>query len=169
MDVAPDPPPIFLDTSYINALINTRDQWHPVAVEWERHLALSRRKLLTTEFILVEIADGLAAVRFRTQAVRVIETLQASSQVEIVPASSYLFSAALDLYCRHADKAWGLTDCASFAVMSEGSLSEALTADEHFRQAGFRALLLDRIPGGQRPNGNEPTVAARPAASLLAR
>lgn len=148
MDVGPDPLPIFLDTSYVNALINTRDQWHPVAVEWERHLALSHRKLRTTEFILVEIADGLAAVRFRTQAVRVIETLQASPQVEIVPAS--YFSAALDLYRRHADKAWGLTDCASFAVMSEGSLSEALTADEHFRQAGFRALLLDRIPGGSR-------------------
>src|SRR3970040_2448924 len=61
MDVGPDPPAIFLDTSYVNAPINTRDQWHPVAVEWERHLASARRKLLTTEFILVEIADGLAA------------------------------------------------------------------------------------------------------------
>lgn len=149
--MAPDPAPIFLDTSYVNALINTRDQWHSVAVEWEQHLASARRQLLTTEFILVEIADGLAAVRFRTQATRLIETLQASAQVEIIPASSHLFAKAFDLYRRHADKDWGLTDCASFAVMSESSLSEALTADEHFRQAGFRGLLLERVPRGSTP------------------
>ena len=148
MDVAPDPPPIFLDTSYINVLVNTRDSWHAVAVRMERHLASDRRRLLITEFVLVEIADGLAAVRFRGHATRVIATLQASPLVEIVPASSHPFAAALELYRRHADKDWGLTDCASFAVMGERALSEALTADEHFRQAGFRALLLEGEPQG---------------------
>jgi predicted nucleic acid-binding protein len=98
---------------------------------------------VTTEFVLVEIADGLAAVRFRVQAVQVIATLQASSLVEIIPASSQLFTPALELYRGRGDKDWGLTDCASFVVMSEHSLSEALTTDNHFRQAGFRVLLLE--------------------------
>ncbi len=31
--------------------------------------------------------------------------------------------------------------CMSFVVMSDQSLTDALTADDHFRQAGFRALL----------------------------
>lgn len=144
----PEPPPIFLDTSYINALVNTRDSLHEVAVCWERYLASARRRLLTTEFILVEVADGLAAVRFPSHAVRLIATLQASALVEIVPASSQVFSFALDLYRRHADKDWGLTDCASFAVMTDRALSEALTADDHFRQAGVRALLLEPAPDG---------------------
>jgi predicted nucleic acid-binding protein len=39
------------------------------------------------------------------------------------------------------DKPWGLTDCLSFIVMQERGITEALTADEHFRQAGFVPLL----------------------------
>ena len=66
---------------------------------------------------------------------------QASPSVEIIPASSHLFNAALELYRSRPDKDWGLTDCASFVAMGERGLSEALTTDEHFRQAGFRALL----------------------------
>jgi uncharacterized protein len=141
--VAPDRRPIFLDTAYVNALVNTRDQWHDAAVQWQRKLSAEKRRLVTTEFVLVEIADGLAAVRFRGQAVQVIATLQASILVEIIPASSQLFTAALELYRSRGDKDWGLTDCASFVVISERGLSEALTTDDHFRQAGLRALLLE--------------------------
>ncbi len=125
--------------------MNSRDQWHAAAVRWERKLSADKRRLVTTEFVLVEIADGLAAVRFRVQAVQVIATLQASSLVEIIPASSRLFTAALELYRSRGDKDWGLTDCASFVVMGERGLSEALTTDDHFRQNGFRVLLLEDI------------------------
>lgn len=62
--------PVFLDTAYIYALVNTRDQWHQAATLWERKLANDRRRLVTTEFILIEIGDGLAALKFRTQAVQ---------------------------------------------------------------------------------------------------
>jgi hypothetical protein len=58
----PDVRPIFLDTAYINALVNTRDQWHEAASRWEGQLAVARRRLITTEFVLIEIADGLSAV-----------------------------------------------------------------------------------------------------------
>lgn len=146
--MAPDPEPLFLDTAYVNALINTRDQWHEAAVRWEQKLAVDRRRLMTTEFILVEIADGLAAVRFRVQAAQAIAALQASPLVEIIPASSKLFTSALELYRSRPDKDWGLTDCASFVVMHERAISEALTTDEHFRQAGFRALLLEDTSQG---------------------
>jgi len=146
MAVIPDTEPVFLDTAYVNALINTRDQWHEAAVQWERKLATAQRQLITTEFVLVEIADGLARVRFRLQAAQLIAALQASALVEIIPASSDLFTAALALYRDRPDKDWGLTDCASFVVMRERASSEALTTDEHFRQAGFRALLLEDSP-----------------------
>ena len=135
--------PVFLDTAYVYALVNTRDQWHPQAVTWQQRLAGERRTILTTELILVEIADGLAAVKFRTQAAQVLATLRSSSLVEIVPFNSELLSDALDLYRQRQDKDWGLTDCASFVIMRERGLHEALTVDEHYEQAGFRALLRE--------------------------
>ena len=45
-------------------------------------------------------------------------------------------------YQDRPDKEWGLTDCVSFVLMEREAITEALTADEHFRQAGFEALPL---------------------------
>jgi predicted nucleic acid-binding protein len=139
----PDSLPLFLDTAYVYAQINTRDQWHEAAVRWESRLAATRQRLLTTEFVLIEIADGLSAIRFRAHAIRVIDLLRSSPLVEVIPASAQLFASAMGLYRNRDDKDWGLTDCSSFVVMREHHLSDVLTTDEHFRQAGFRPLLLD--------------------------
>lgn len=46
------------------------------------------------------------------------------------------------LFASRADKAWSLTDCISFRVMAERGLSDALTADHHFEQAGFREVFM---------------------------
>ncbi len=140
MLVAPNRAPVFSDTASINALVNTRDQWHQIAVEWERQLSVEKRQLVTTEFVLIEIADGLAAMKLRQHASRVIDTLQTSSWVDVIPASSTLDARALTLYRNRRDKDWGLTDCISFVVMNESGLTDARTTDSHFQQAGFRAL-----------------------------
>jgi predicted nucleic acid-binding protein len=135
--------PIFLDTAYVNALINTRDQWHEKAISWPKRLSVVRRTLLTTEFILIEIGDSLATIRYRTEAGTAIVRLTSSSFVIVAPATSKLFNAGLDLFRQRQDKTWGLTDCMSFVVMRERQLSEALTTDDDFVQAGFRALMLE--------------------------
>ena len=142
--VANDAAPLFIDTAYLYAQINLSDGWHPAAARWQSRLEAARRRLLTTEFVLIEVADGLSAVRLRARAVRAIDLLRASPWVEIVPASTDLFAEAVQLYRDRPDKDWGLTDCSSFVVMEQRGLIEALTTDEHFRQAGFRALLLER-------------------------
>lgn len=134
---------LFLDTAYIYALFNSRDQWHERALLLQRKIVAEDRSLITTEFVLVEIANGLSSLKFRQDAANIIHSLQGNTFVKIVPASSELFQNALELYERRQDKSWGLTDCASFVVMRENNITEALTTDEHFRQAGFKALLLD--------------------------
>jgi uncharacterized protein len=135
--------PIFIDTAYVHALISPNDQWHKKAVEWQLKIEAKKNLLLTTEFVLTEIADDLAAIKFRQPAAQVIRILQTNAFVEIIPASSELFAKALKLYEQRQDKSWGLTDCTSFVVMKENKLTDALTTDEHFRQAGFKVLLLD--------------------------
>ena len=138
-----DAAPHFVDTAYIQAVINTRDQWYRGAARWEAWLAAERQPLVTTELVLIEFGDSLATIKARSLAAGMIDVLRGSSLVETVPASAALFDAALTLYRNRADKGWGLTDCSSFVVMQDRGLTAALTADDHFRQAGFRALLLE--------------------------
>ena len=106
--------PLFLDTAYVFALLNTRDQWHARAKQWEQLLARERRPLVTTEYVLVEIADGLASLRFHSQALHAIAVLTTSPLLAMIPASTELLAQALTLYSNRPDKEWGLTDCASF-------------------------------------------------------
>jgi predicted nucleic acid-binding protein len=51
------------------------------------------------------------------------------------------FDLGLSLFSRRTDKEWSLTDCISFAVMQQRNITDALTTDHHFKQAGYTALL----------------------------
>ena len=99
--------------------------------------------LLTTQLVLVEIANGLASVRFRQKAASIVRFLSSSADVEVVNVEADAFERALQLYEKRPDKDWGLTDCFSFVTMTSKGVMDALTTDDHFRQAGFNALLLD--------------------------
>ena len=67
--------------------------------------------------------------------------LRASPSVTIVPAEQALFDRAVTLYDERPDRAWSLTDCASFALMRDHNRRDALTGDHHFEQAGFNVLM----------------------------
>jgi predicted nucleic acid-binding protein len=86
--------------------------------------------------VLIEVANGLAR-SFKADAARIIEAFFGSNLVEVVPVDSDLFMRAFEMYKSYADKTWGLTDCISFIVMQDRDISEALTFDHHFAQAGF--------------------------------
>jgi predicted nucleic acid-binding protein len=99
--------------------------------------------LVTTRAVLLEIGNALARQRYRSAAVSLLQALDADPSVEVLPLTEDLYARALQLYCSRPDKEWGLIDCASFVVMSERAMTKALTADEHFQQCGFRALLRE--------------------------
>ena len=47
----------------------------------------------------------------------------------------------MEFFRERPDKEWTLTYCISFVVMADERLTNALTGDHHFEQAGFKALL----------------------------
>ena len=130
---------VFADTYFYLALLSARDAAHDSAARWQRTTAV--REVVTTSWVLLELADAMHLPREREVAARFIAAVRAAPRTRVVPASETLLWRGLDLYRSRSDKAWSLTDCLSFVVMADEGLTEALTGDRHFEQAGFRALL----------------------------
>jgi hypothetical protein len=133
---------LFLDTGFVLARFNRRDQYHRAAV------ALAKRcdeckELWTTEAVLLEVGAAFREPNQRRVVGRLWDQFHSDPRCRLVRISGSLLDHAIDLFRKRSDKEWSLTDCASFVLMSDEHLTEALSCDHHFVQAGFRALLLE--------------------------
>jgi len=135
---------LFLDTVYFQALLNRRDQLHPQALGILPRVR-SAEEVWVTEAVLIEVANALSSLD-RAGAARLVMACFHTPNVRVVPVDTGLLRRGLGLYAARGDKEWGLTDCISFVVMQDQGLTLAVTADHHFIQAGFQALL--RKPAG---------------------
>jgi predicted nucleic acid-binding protein len=129
---------VFADTYYFIALLNRADEGHPAAVKFT---AKFTGEIFTTTFVLAEVGDGMCALRDRQKFTAALRDLRNNAHVHIVHPNESLFQVGCDLFSHRSDKEWSITDCLSFVTMEQHSIREALTADQHFEQAGFVALL----------------------------
>ncbi len=133
-------PEVFLDASYFLAAIKVDALQHPAALRWARHF--DGRPQITTTLALTEAADKhLTRERWRLFD-RFFAKLRTDPLVTIVAVDAARLDRAVDLKRTHPSKGWGLADCVAFTVMRDHGVTEALSADDHFNQAGFDALLL---------------------------
>ncbi len=130
---------VFADTGYWAASINPQDHLHVTARGVSA--ALGKFRILTTEMVLDELLAALSKIPLQSFAGRAVETIRTNPNAEVVPQTSLQFLSAFEQYRAMADKEWSLTDCASFTLMRERGVNEALAHDHHFEQAGFVALL----------------------------
>ncbi len=128
---------VFADTFFYLALLNDTEPAH------ERALAEFKisRLIVTTEFILLELGNACARAEDHADFLALVAGMRASPRVKMIPLSSELFNRGLARMRERDDKDWSLTDCISFVVMEDEGLREALTGDQHFEQARFKALL----------------------------
>jgi uncharacterized protein len=129
---------IFADAFYFVDRLNRYDQHHSKVM---RFSPSPGDRLVTSEWVMLEVADALAGSNIRQSIRNFVEDLRRSPSSEVVPATTGQWDEALELYHRHRDKEWTLTDCTSFVIMREHGIKQALTGDHHFEQAGFIALL----------------------------
>lgn len=134
---------VYADADYWIALLHSREELHQKAARVSASLGPIR--IVSSEMVLAEVLNALGSrgESIRGKAAESIEQLRQAPNVTIVPQTSAQFLEALAFYQGHKDKEWSLTDCASFLVMRESALTEALTRDHHFEQAGFTALLRE--------------------------
>ncbi len=128
----------FADTYYFIAMLNVRDAHHARVMQFNLG---TRRRLLTTAWVLTEVADALSQPPDRGLFLSLNQLVNTSKIITSIPATQELYELGVSLYASRLDKAWSLTDCISFVVMRDHGIHEALTGDHHFEQAGFAALL----------------------------
>ena len=136
----------FADTSFWIALSGKRDQYHPRAVEWSQFAVRNRSTIVTTEAVLWEWMNALSDAGTRSVAAEGYGRAHADTRIEVVPFQRELIDSAVQLYRTRPDKGWSLTDCLSFVVMGRRQMTEALTTDRHFEQAGMGAMMLREPP-----------------------
>jgi uncharacterized protein len=132
-----------IDTSHLIALFSTKDHFHLRAQALQQRIEQERIPLLITEQVIFELGAAFSRVAMRKTGSRIMDAMMQDPRIEVVQASAQNKQAAMDLFAKHEDKDWSLCDCMSFVIMRERGLAHALSADHHFVQAGFNALLLE--------------------------
>lgn len=138
---------IFVDTSGWGNLVDSSQNYHQDAVKIYRQIIQNKKKLITTNYIISELSVLLSSP-LHIPRVKIIEfinslnnSLKISNHVNIIHLDEYIDSLAWNLFKNRPDKNWSLVDCSSFILMKEKRLTQALTNDHHFEQAGLIRLL----------------------------
>lgn len=128
---------VFADSSYFLALLDRRDAHHRHVLDFATN---SRGPLVTTRWVLVEVANALGRSPVRAAAARMLQRVE-DAGFRVILSSDRLYDGGLRFTPLAPTKSGSLTDCISFVVMADEGIAEALTGDRHFEQAGFRTLL----------------------------
>jgi uncharacterized protein len=131
----------FIDTSFIIALASRKDSNHQTALELSKYIKENQIKLLTSEFIILEMCNSFAKANLKKNAIILVDSIYQDPNIEVLGLSDKYFQSGLELYRKADDKSWSLVDCISFEILREKGFKNVLTTDKHFFQAGFNVLI----------------------------
>lgn len=129
---------VFLDSGAIYALTDRNDLDHARVKHAYLH---DGRRFVTHQLILLETFSLITKRLHKFAALTTIAALRKSPRVEIVQPAPELLESAWRRCEKFSDKEWDWIDCTSFELMHQRKLTEALTLDHHFGQAGFISVV----------------------------
>lgn len=133
---------LFVDTSGWAYLFDRNSDFHQ-DVQLVYQQAIARNRLLvTTNYILAELVALLSSRSriSRQKIIAFVDALKTTPHVEVIHIDTNLDASAWVLLKTYIDKEWSLVDASSFVIMTNYGMTEAITADHHFTQAGFVRL-----------------------------
>jgi len=132
---------VFADTSALYALVDRRDFCHAAAKEAVGRLVRAGRRIVTTDYVVAEAVNLANARGGHIVADRVLDLIEQSAGIRMEWLGVERFGVAKQFFRKHSDHCYSFTDCTSFVVMREEKLTDVLTTDGHFVEAGYRVLL----------------------------
>ena len=132
---------VFADTAYWIAILNPRDELHSRALSVSK--SMSGAIIVTSEMVLTELLNKFTSwgKGLRKAAGELVRKIEQNPNHKIIAQTRDQFNEALAFYLDRLDKEWSLTDCASIKICEREGITEILTSDNHFEQAGFTSLL----------------------------
>jgi predicted nucleic acid-binding protein len=132
--------PVFVDAGPWIALMDPHDQWRDHALRVMKSLQATDRSLVTSNLVLMEAYSALVGRVERSAIAKFRATLRGSGTIRVERVDVFLEELAWQFFMRYDDKAIGMVDCTSFAIMEQWQIAEAFTFDRHFKQVGFQTL-----------------------------
>ena len=134
---------IFVDTSGWANLAYASEPYYQLATEIYVSASRSRQRLVTTNYVIAELVPLLTSVLkvSRPRVIDFINGIKSSPNFDLIHIDEVGDSKAWELLENRIDKKWSLVDSSGFVLMKSLNLTEALTTDHHFEQAGFVRLL----------------------------
>ena len=134
---------MFADTSGWACFVDRKQSAHALAGELVRTACDDGIRVVTTNYVLAELTALLnSPLRIsKDKQIAYLEAIRSADWVEVVHLDGDADDAAWRLWESRPDKTWTFVDCSSFVVMEARGLTDALTTDHHFEQAGFNRLL----------------------------
>jgi uncharacterized protein len=129
---------VFVDTSALYGIVDNDDAHHAAAVAIWAELLERERDLLTTNYVLLEIAVFLQNRLGLTALHTFHEDIAPLLRVEWIGAQQHY--AATGAVLAAGRKKLSIVDCVSFQVMREHDVRVAFCIDRHFREQGFEII-----------------------------
>jgi predicted nucleic acid-binding protein len=128
-----------VDTAGWGYYLDRGDPRHAAVDTFVKQAIKARRHLVTTNYILSELVVLLSSRCHlpRQQVITAINAIKAESIVQIIHINLEFDKQAWELLEARLDKEWSLVDASSFIIMRHFGITQALTTDKHFTQAGF--------------------------------
>jgi predicted nucleic acid-binding protein len=130
--------PTFIDTSGFFSSLSKEDHSHEKTLGI---LSESRRRFVTTDWILGETLNLLTARKKHCLGIQFLEQVSESKILKILTIDMERFEEAKKLFIKFKDQQFPFTDCTSFVIMKEYKILDVLTADRHFKVMGFNSLI----------------------------
>lgn len=138
---------IFLDTSFLIALVNELDDDHARAVEaFKPYQGRPMNEyVVTTTYVIAETVAGLRRRGHRDSRARHRLAMQTWAALRdetfglVHRPTEDEEDAAFEHFARHDDKDYSLVDCVSFVLMEKLGIEEAFSVDDDFTHR-FRAI-----------------------------
>lgn len=130
---------LFVDTSGWAYLADRSTVLHHEVQAIYQQAVIRQRLLVTTNYIIAELVALLTSRSriSRQQVVLFVDALKSAPHIEIIHMNTELDAESWMLLKARIDKEWSLVDASSFVIMARYGMTEALTTDHHFTQAGF--------------------------------